>query len=91
VTAKRRADAKRDLEDVGFTDQDLMRCTLEQVFKGALTKRKKKAVMVFVTYSQLARKDNVVELVKKLGGKSFQGCLLFDECHMVCTDCFTLT
>jgi P-loop containing NTP hydrolase pore-1 len=77
-----RHDATRDLKDIDATADKLVSCKLQELEK--LTKEdKEKAVVVFVTYSLLSKSSHVKTLIQWAGGSDFEGCLLFDESHMV--------
>jgi P-loop containing NTP hydrolase pore-1 len=57
-------------------------CKLKELKK--LTEEdKEKAIVVFVTYSLLSQKCHVKTLIQWAGGSDFEGCLLFDESHIV--------
>mgnify|MGYP003386169523 CR=1 FL=1 len=73
-------DARRDLDDIGAG------CIPDYV----LTKQKYSEIthkngVMFATYSALVRSSSggsrLDQLIKWCGGKSFDGCILFDECH----------
>jgi P-loop containing NTP hydrolase pore-1 len=74
----------RDLRVIGATSDELVCCTLDELKK--LSKEdKEKAVVVFVTYSLLSKRSHINTLIQWAGGGAFEGCLLFDESHMVRT------
>jgi P-loop containing NTP hydrolase pore-1 len=77
-----RHDATRDLKDIGATADKLVCFKLDELDK-LTEEEKEKAIVVFVTYSLLSKKCHVKTLIQWAGGSDFEGCLLFDESHMV--------
>mmetsp|Transcript_37967 Transcript_37967/g.61745 ORF Transcript_37967/g.61745 Transcript_37967/m.61745 type:complete len:1109 (+) Transcript_37967:282-3608(+) len=79
-------DARRDLRDLGCTVHVHDGCgTLDKLNKGLGMTKSGKSGVLFSTYSTLVSSKGKIaryqQIVDWVGGKDFEGCLVFDECH----------
>ena len=83
ISSDLKFDAKRDLEDLGARIQVH---DLRKLSYGPLEEQGVDHGVVFLTYASLisankGKQSRLEQLVEWCGGKSFAGCLLFDEAH----------